>query len=851
MRCIPFVLKTVEITYQKGPFLYGPFCKKSGDRNLNIFVASWFFPPATSSEGIVTYKLLRNSKHDYDVVSSSSKQWGYKADMSQREEKNIHCWPVETDDIDVWADACVEQFEKRYKEKKYECVMTRSTPPESILVGLKIKKAHPEVKWIASLADPVANNPYELKAYVDDCTTLSAAQKQQIRVALSGTNEEQLAKWEKRPEEGVKLLCKLKRWENSVIKNADLIISPSGRQLRYLLGEREWNAKCFAVPHSYDPSFYTNAQKKTDKVVMSFIGYSDPIRSLEPFIKAVKQLKEDNSPFLNRLEMRFIGNNPRYLQDMVMNFYLDDVIHFEKGVNYYQSLDRMQESDWLLHVDAFFPELSPGGSIFFAGKLADYLGAGRPIFALTGSESPADKIVRKAGGVSVLQFEIDKIADALEEILCGTLKPELKPEYIEQYSAPVVAARFDERVDQLCTKTWTPQYESWPVLPEAHQEKLVTICVPSYNVQRYLERGLRSLLDHKYAAEIEVLVVDDGSVDCTSQIAAEFEKHYPGIVRLIKKPNGGHGSTINRAIKEGTGRYFMVVDADDWIDSAQFEKLLDKIKEGTINTDIISSNYHEVDMGSGQCSPWEQQAKIQYFKAQKFDEIDVEHVYFTLASSLIKLQILKDLNMPLQEHTFYVDVEYILFPVPRLNTVMFVDYYIYKYCRGNSEQSVHIPTMINRYDHHERVMKRVLQYEKDTEMTLAQKKYYDAILRRLLYTHYSLCLAYDTDLERGCSRAKEFDQFMKQVNPELAQWIGKEMPILRVARRTGFNAARVKRSSRLKCRRFIKGKIFKMKPLAKKILYNRVTIKIGKSNFFENGFGHKIKEKARKLMGFQ
>ena len=144
---------------------------------MNIFVASWFFPPATSSEGIVTYKLLRNSRHHYDVFSSTSKQWGYKAAMRMRGEKNIDICTVETDDISEWVDFCVAQFEKRYAQQKYDCVMTRSTPPESILVGLRIKEKYPQVRWIASLADPVANNPYELKAYVDNSVTLSAGEK--------------------------------------------------------------------------------------------------------------------------------------------------------------------------------------------------------------------------------------------------------------------------------------------------------------------------------------------------------------------------------------------------------------------------------------------------------------------------------------------------------------------------------------------------------------------------------------------------------------------------------------------------------------------------------------------------
>lgn len=823
---------------------------------MNIFVASWFFPPATSSEGIVTYKLLRNSKHQYDVFSSTSRQWGYKAAMEFADEKNIHCYTIATDDIDEWVKASVEQFERLYPEQKYACIMTRSMPPESVLVGMQIKKKYPQVKWIASLGDPIANNPYEIKAYINDCQTLTEAEKASLKTALWSTNEEMLRPWEKRPEDGVRLMCKLKRWESTVIQQADMIIAPTGRQLRYMSGPRGWLAKYFVVPHSFDPSFYKQeGKRKTDKLIFSFIGYSDTfLRSLEPFVRAVRYLRENQSPFLNRLDMRFIGNNPRAIQDMVLNYYLDDVIHFQEGVDYNQSLALMQESDWLLHVDAFFPELTPGGSVFFAGKIADYMGAGKPIFALTGAGSPADEIVKKAGGVSVIPWEIAEIANRLEEILSSAEeKPEINERYVTRYSADHVAASFDKRLERLCgSSCWEPRVKEWPQCRRSNPEKLMTICVPSYNVERYLERCLRTLINHEYAADIEVLVVDDGSKDRTAQIAKAFEDRYPGIVRLIKQKNGGHGSTINHAIKEGTGRYFMVVDGDDWIDSEQFAKLLAKIKSRQIDTDIISSNYHVINMETGICTPFEQQIQVEYFKAMPFEKLDLENVYFTLASTLIKLSILRQINQPLQEHTFYVDVEYILFPVPYLKDVTFVEYCIYKYCRGNAEQSVHIPTMVKRYDHHERVMRSVLKYKQEHPMSKAQRIYYDAILKRHLYTHYALFMVYDEDKNHGYEIGKRFDTFLKETDPELARWAAKNIPMVRTARRYGFDYDKVKRSlgaKLLPLKERMKNRL-KSSMKIRRLVYNRFTVRIGKMRFFTEGRGKAIKAKLRKFCGF-
>ena len=187
---------------------------------MKIFVASWFFPPATSSEGIVTYKLLRNSKHQYDVFSSTSKQWGYQNTMQQLNDKNIRCFTISTDNIDEWVDASIEQFEKLYPEENYECIMTRSMPPESILIGKRIKEKYPHIKWIASLADPIANNPYEIKAYIEDCLTLNNKEKEELKAALKSADMEAINAWEQRPETGVKASLQIEKMAGRCYKKS-------------------------------------------------------------------------------------------------------------------------------------------------------------------------------------------------------------------------------------------------------------------------------------------------------------------------------------------------------------------------------------------------------------------------------------------------------------------------------------------------------------------------------------------------------------------------------------------------------------------------------------------------------
>ena len=101
--------------------------------------------------------------------------------------------------------------------------------------------------------------------------------------------------------------------------------------------------------------------------------------------------------------------------------------------------------------------------------------------------------------------------------------------------------------------------------------KLLTFAIPSYNSQDYMEHCIQSLLPG--GDDVEILVVDDGSKDRTAEIADEYEKKYPGIVRAIHQENGGHGEAVNAGIRNATGLFFKVVDSDDWVDYEAYMKI--------------------------------------------------------------------------------------------------------------------------------------------------------------------------------------------------------------------------------------------------------------------------------------
>ena len=129
-------------------------------------------------------------------------------------------------------------------------------------------------------------------------------------------------------------------------------------------------------------------------------------------------------------------------------------------------------------------------------------------------------------------------------------------------------------------------------------EKILTVVIPSYNVERFLQETLESFVEERVLKDIEVLVVDDGSKDGTAEIGKAFEQMYPGTFRVISKENGGHGSTINKGIEQCQGKYFKVVDGDDWVNTEDFCILVDKLK--TCEADYVVTNYYEVNDQTGE-----------------------------------------------------------------------------------------------------------------------------------------------------------------------------------------------------------------------------------------------------------
>ena len=122
--------------------------------------------------------------------------------------------------------------------------------------------------------------------------------------------------------------------------------------------------------------------------------------------------------------------------------------------------------------------------------------------------------------------------------------------------------------------------------------KLLSIAVPCYNSEGYMENCIRSLLVG--GEEVEILIVDDGSSDGTAKIADRLEAEHPGIIRAIHQPNKGHGGAVNTGLENAAGLYFKVVDSDDKVRASAYKSILDVLRRFSGDEpalDMLISNF--------------------------------------------------------------------------------------------------------------------------------------------------------------------------------------------------------------------------------------------------------------------
>lgn len=302
-------------------------------------------------------------------------------------------------------------------------------------------------------------------------------------------------------------------------------------------------------------------------------------------------------------------------------------------------------------------------------------------------------------------------------------------------------------------------------------DKLITFCIPSYNSEAYLHYALDSLIPA--GDKIEVLIIDDGSKDNTLKIAKEYEEKYPNIFKAIHQENKGHGGAINTGLSFANGKFFKVLDSDDWVDQKGLETLLEYVeclKQG-YDVDMILMAYRYVhsygEDGKGKLIKYDSfitpNKVIDWSGVTRFD---YGH-NFTLHSVIYKTAMLKESGIVLPEHCFYEDNYFIYAPLPHVKHLIYLNQELYQYLLGRDGQSMQTANLIKRTENLERVAKLAFD-SVDLETIRKKDKHLFHILRHQLCMMVTAPLMYVTYKEKAVARKekKEFKNSLKKSNPK-------------------------------------------------------------------------------------
>jgi len=417
-----------------------------------ILVISWYFPPVNSSEGLVTFKLLKNSKYEYDVFTQkNSSNWAYNNEEYELVSSNINTIFSKCNNINEWVKDGIDFFENN--KDKYDIIMTRSMAPESHEIGYAIKQKYPNIKWIASFGDPIAKNPYqELDKKISPYQVKGKGMLEfGIKRIFSPKRILLNMLWNYRNNNYIKKCTRIlvdEKLQNNVLHNADKIIFNSEYQKDYMLEGYNENIKnkSIILPHTFDEEFYNYKLKnENNKIIMSYIGHCDDIRTAGPFLDALKRLKKQDEQLSKKLEVNFYGNLADKDKVKIIDNELVDIVKVNKNVTYFESLEIMCKSDYLLLIDANLSTILEK-NIFFAAKLADYLGTKRTVFGITMYDGPSAQILRETNNI-ISSFSVEEIYMNLKYILQNE-KKDLQYD-ASKYNAKNVSKQFDEELLKL------------------------------------------------------------------------------------------------------------------------------------------------------------------------------------------------------------------------------------------------------------------------------------------------------------------------------------------------------------------------------------------------------------------
>jgi glycosyltransferase involved in cell wall biosynthesis len=221
---------------------------------------------------------------------------------------------------------------------------------------------------------------------------------------------------------------------------------------------------------------------------------------------------------------------------------------------------------------------------------------------------------------------------------------------------------------------------------------ILTITVPVYNTEQYLDKCLGSLVVSEELMNLfEVLVVIDGSKDNSIEIARKYEANYPNTFRVIDKENGGHGSCCNVGVREARGKYIHFLDSDDWFDG-QFSAYLIRLKNENADVVFTKCLHERIYENSSFLHEFH---NIEYDRNYTIESLRDVSLSFSIHEASYSVNHFRRYNVRFREKVFYDDVILSVAGLLGTETIAFYNFILYHYLCGRPGQTMN-PVIISK-----------------------------------------------------------------------------------------------------------------------------------------------------------
>lgn len=384
--------------------------------NKKMLVIPGGFLPYNDTVTLLTYKRLRELDYDFDVIAFKGKP---DKGIEKELETDINFKKFKIEYLCDYDDAIaikqpyklplslinmaryIRMGIKKVKDNNYDCIFTSSIPGISHIVGAKIKKKNPKIKWYASFSDPIKNSPYKKDPDLKNRSIF-------YRIAFNVGS----------------FIYMNDKYEEAAIKYADKLIFICEEQRDYTIAQydnkEELLKKSIVMPLTYIPEWNMYKELVEAPIVSNIpkiavhLGRLYGLRKIDNFLMALKELKEEKPNLKEDIVFHQYSEIQPYDLEKIKNYNLEDVFIVHEKVSYNESVGIMKNSDVLV----LFDTIMHGAKVqpYLPSKITEYLLLKKPILGICENNSPSYRIL-KENKYDLIGNEIQEIKNNIKELI--------------------------------------------------------------------------------------------------------------------------------------------------------------------------------------------------------------------------------------------------------------------------------------------------------------------------------------------------------------------------------------------------------------------------------------------------